>query len=254
VLAERDPTVHDGLVQLVAIRFGPGCRPRLHRRAGCKPQRVRRHRDASDLASPDLVDRYYDPATGQFLTVDPLVDETGQAYAYTGDDPVNGTDPLGLYFGQGFLDSARHDVASVYDSANSFVNNEVQTIDCNAIGGGNSIFNGILGCAGDQNSDACPLGALSGTFNPANLVKVKPSYLKSYKIDAEAEKAEIYGDHGAQYDIYRDSATGELFAGPKSPTASSDYQPLNIRIWNNQKTYQIPDTNPGEDFEGGFDG
>jgi hypothetical protein len=28
--------------------------------------------------------------------VDPLVDETGQPYAYTGDDPVNGVDPSGL--------------------------------------------------------------------------------------------------------------------------------------------------------------
>jgi uncharacterized protein RhaS with RHS repeats len=42
-----------------------------------------------------LVGRYYDPATGQFLNVDPMVDETGQPYAYTGDDPVNGTDPTG---------------------------------------------------------------------------------------------------------------------------------------------------------------
>jgi RHS repeat-associated protein len=42
-----------------------------------------------------LIGRYYDPATGQFLNVDPLVDETGQAYAYTGDDPVNSTDPIG---------------------------------------------------------------------------------------------------------------------------------------------------------------
>jgi hypothetical protein len=28
--------------------------------------------------------RYYDPSTGQFLTVDPMVGETGEAYAYTG--------------------------------------------------------------------------------------------------------------------------------------------------------------------------
>jgi hypothetical protein len=40
--------------------------------------------------------RYYDPATGQLLSVDPLVDETGQPYAYTGDDPVNESDPSGL--------------------------------------------------------------------------------------------------------------------------------------------------------------
>jgi len=57
-------------------------------------------RDASevlvDRSSGAWVDRYYDPTTGLFLTVDPLVDETGEPYAYTGDDPVNALDPLGL--------------------------------------------------------------------------------------------------------------------------------------------------------------
>jgi RHS repeat-associated protein len=43
-----------------------------------------------------LINRYYDPATGQFLNVDPLVDATGAPYFYTGDDPVNGTDPTGM--------------------------------------------------------------------------------------------------------------------------------------------------------------
>ncbi len=45
-----------------------------------------------------LIGRYYDPSTGQFLSVDPLVDETDQPYAYTGGDPVNGTDPSGDIF------------------------------------------------------------------------------------------------------------------------------------------------------------
>jgi RHS repeat-associated protein len=44
-----------------------------------------------------LIHRYYDPSTGQFLSVDPMVDQTGQPYAYAGDDPVNGVDPLGLF-------------------------------------------------------------------------------------------------------------------------------------------------------------
>jgi len=43
-----------------------------------------------------LVRRYYDPATSQFLSVDPLVNETGTPYAFTGGDPVNGTDSSGL--------------------------------------------------------------------------------------------------------------------------------------------------------------
>lgn len=40
--------------------------------------------------------RYYDPATGEFVTVDPLVTFTRQPYGYSDDDPVNGSDPLGL--------------------------------------------------------------------------------------------------------------------------------------------------------------
>ena len=43
-----------------------------------------------------LVGRYYDPNTDQFLSIDPEVAETGQPYAFTGDDPLNVTDPLGL--------------------------------------------------------------------------------------------------------------------------------------------------------------
>jgi RHS repeat-associated protein len=39
--------------------------------------------------------RYYDPATGQFMSVDPLATVTGQPYEYAGDDPVNSVDPSG---------------------------------------------------------------------------------------------------------------------------------------------------------------
>jgi RHS repeat-associated protein len=40
--------------------------------------------------------RYYDPATQQFLTRDPLLAATEQAYAYAGGSPLNATDPSGL--------------------------------------------------------------------------------------------------------------------------------------------------------------
>jgi RHS repeat-associated protein len=51
----------------------------------------------SDASAGALVNRYYDPGTGQFLSVDPLVDETDQAYGYTGGDPVDETDPTGKF-------------------------------------------------------------------------------------------------------------------------------------------------------------
>lgn len=58
-----------------------------------------------------LQHRYDDPATGQFTSVDPLVDATGTPYAYSYDDPVNEIDPTGLDAGTvenavaGFLDT-----------------------------------------------------------------------------------------------------------------------------------------------------
>jgi len=44
-----------------------------------------------------LVHRYYDPTTEQFLSVDPLVDQTDAPYAYTAGDPVNTSDPSGEF-------------------------------------------------------------------------------------------------------------------------------------------------------------
>ena len=43
-----------------------------------------------------LINRYYDPATGQFNSVDPYVATTLAPYGYAGGDPVTGTDPSGL--------------------------------------------------------------------------------------------------------------------------------------------------------------
>jgi RHS repeat-associated protein len=42
-----------------------------------------------------LVERYYTPFTGQFLSVDPKVATTHEPYQYAGDDPENSSDPSG---------------------------------------------------------------------------------------------------------------------------------------------------------------
>jgi RHS repeat-associated protein len=43
-----------------------------------------------------LINRYYDPVTGQFISVDPDLNLTDQPYAFAGDDPINASDSLGL--------------------------------------------------------------------------------------------------------------------------------------------------------------
>jgi hypothetical protein len=63
-----------------------------------------------------LVGRYYTPASGQFLSVDPLVDVTGQPYGYAGEDPVNGVDPMGLFWNPvSAAEGAWHDTVYTVD-------------------------------------------------------------------------------------------------------------------------------------------
>ena len=48
--------------------------------------------------------RYYDPATGQFLTRDPLASSTRDTYGYAARSPLNYADPTGLSVGSWFSD------------------------------------------------------------------------------------------------------------------------------------------------------
>jgi RHS repeat-associated protein len=63
--------------------------------------------------------RYYDPSTAQFLTRDPLEAETGAAYSYAGDDPLDFGDPTGLDWGWNPIDDIKQagsDLGSAADT------------------------------------------------------------------------------------------------------------------------------------------
>jgi RHS repeat-associated protein len=51
------------------------------------------YRDTTGLIY--LINRYYDPTTDQFMSVDPKVATTNQPYVFTNDNPLNAVDPLG---------------------------------------------------------------------------------------------------------------------------------------------------------------
>ena len=57
---------------------------------------------AGGYTDPDgliyLLNRYYDPATGAFISVDPAISQTYEPYLYAGDNPVSRTDPTGLFW------------------------------------------------------------------------------------------------------------------------------------------------------------
>ncbi len=57
-----------------------------------QPRTAKLRRNAREVC----VARWYDPETAEFTSVDPDVAETGEPYAFAGDDPVNESDPSGL--------------------------------------------------------------------------------------------------------------------------------------------------------------
>ena len=156
--------------------------------------------------SDGSINRYYDPATGQFLSVDPAVAVTQAPYPYAGDDPVNASDPTGEY---GW---------------------------CSTILGV-GIFGEWLGCNKHPSSKCVPV---SGRINRGDLVRPSDSWLKSFGLDPHEIKQDAVGrGHLSDYEIYRDPDTGNLYVGPKTPGPNSEYQPTGIRIKDGNVEYGV---------------
>jgi RHS repeat-associated protein len=81
--------------------------------------------------------RLYDPSTAQFLTRDPLVPLTKRPYLYAGDNPLNATDPSGLF---GWEDL--HHIGDVVNQFGAGIGDVSSFIDAPVIGG-------LVGLGGD---------------------------------------------------------------------------------------------------------
>ena len=111
-----------------------------------------------------LENRYYDPATAELSSVDLAVDLTQSAYAYAEDDPVNISDPIGLFPSLSDLNPV-HDVEAVgnaVDSAASAVGSAVGD-HWRGILQGTEIGVGALAAAGCIAATAGVCGTVVGT-------------------------------------------------------------------------------------------
>jgi RHS repeat-associated protein len=84
--------------------------------------------------------RVYDPTTAQFLTRDPLEAITGAPYSYAGDNPINDSDPVGLFSLEQVLS-----VASTVVTVGACLTPGVDVVACGpAIGANAAIQSGLV--------------------------------------------------------------------------------------------------------------
>jgi hypothetical protein len=124
--------------------------------------------------------RYYDPATEQFLSVDPLVDETGTPYAFTDGDPVNGSDPSGL---DGCGANPFCYVGSGIDKLQNFGAEHSSGI-CNQVVGG--LLGSVTGCDTAQTSaNNCTKAKAALTYDE-DMAQLKANYARDFNAISDA--------------------------------------------------------------------
>lgn len=138
-----------------------------------KPTIVNPFRYAGQYTDPEtglqyLRARYYEPATGQMLSRDPLTATSRQPYAYANNDPTDQTDPTGLYGVGDFADDVTGTIGEVDDVIKSgesaqFLGNEILAA-ANTVTFGAS--NNVLGIDGDCLGVAGDVGGALGYLIP----------------------------------------------------------------------------------------
>jgi RHS repeat-associated protein len=140
-----------------------------------------------------LIHRYYDPATGQFLSIDPDVAETGQPYVFTNDDPLNAEDPLGDCWGWCTFTDAAHAVTKAVSSAGDLVYKYRVTIILGVVTVAAVAATGGIGIA-LVGEEAVALGTLSASADAATIAESSGSF--DDLLGATVEKLSALGEVG----------------------------------------------------------
>ena len=185
--------------------------------------------------------RFYDPTTGQFMSVDPLVEQTQQPYAYAGDDPINAIDPTGLACGVStssvgsFFSSLGGDITGCPEAAASTA--------WNYTGGAayNYLSTHTIGLCADFSGGAGVVGTAQGCVA---LVGGSPTLIGSLGFGAGSPSVQISGgllvsnaQSACELNGWFGNVDGSFGEGPTLGDQVSEGQTSSGRnIWENQVT------------------
>jgi RHS repeat-associated protein len=182
---------------------------------------------SSDTGLIYLRARVYDPATAQFLSVDPLASSTREPYVYAGDDPLTYRDRSGLGIEEVFEGgsgipcpwcAAQEDVQEALEGAYHEIQHGAEWVY-------NHVGTEELDEPADQGAAASE-NACGPERNPAQDKKLSPGQIKRLK-EAGFDPHEL--KLGAGEDLYMDSE-GNIYAKPQGGAGPGE--PIGINIKN----------------------
>lgn len=137
--------------------------------------------------------RYYDPATGQFLTRDPLIVLTRDAYGYTFGDPFLRSDPTGL--DEGFFGGVRADLKQMRRNYGDAAILRIGALARFANGGSCERYGDMWYCTGGRRLSALGGTTYGDTFIYAGGGEPDPKVMKHERIhtDQWATWGEAFG-------------------------------------------------------------
>jgi RHS repeat-associated protein len=112
---------------------------------------------------PCSINRYYDPTTDSFTSVDPDLQSTGQSYVFTNDNPLNGSDPLGLICWSWSCivkdaGLATNSVVTSLGSAGNWVTNNSVALGGLTLDGGSAVLDFMGASSGNPSLSAAATG------------------------------------------------------------------------------------------------
>jgi RHS repeat-associated protein len=173
---------------------------------------------SSDTGLIYLRAREYDPATAQFLSIDPAVSITRIPYNYSGDNPMNFQDRRGFSeetFGEG--PTCRPGLCLHFPSGEEYqrAGEAITEVGNEIAGTAESIWNTMAGDSGSER-------------NPAQDKKLTEREVK--ELEEAGHHPHEFKPGGSKEDLYRDRE-GNIYVKPKGGAGPGEPTGINLKKW-----------------------
>lgn len=203
-------------------------------------------------AVTSVINRYYDPSTDQFLSIDPIVNLTDQPYVFSGDNPLDVEDPLGLHAAVGIGGESNATVQSQAPITENLDDSETNTLAPGSVVTSTESSSGVTDITTAGGGTTYEVGGESLELTDHAATRLAQRGISDDQLDAAFDQVPFrYYYEGSWRIGYYDPSTG-VFAGTIDGRITTVIDDVNQNYINNLKS-ATPDDGATSDAAGAAD-